>query len=247
MQENRDMLGYVVRRLKDKIVNLHSQCSFLESKIHLHSQKLYVIDELKSMRHALRELKIIRNTIKEIAAENGIIYSLAVERFFESLERQYDIKLKLKKSRITTATTTTVTADISENINRSSNLTTNNNSSSNKPYYFPADLSEQQPKQQQEQTPLPISNKDNSNSNNIVSATENGLIEEESCGLDFTNLEIKANDNNIKNHAIDKVDQTIYLISDDIIDIDKLTKEAIKLLGYSNETNTTTFTEEQNA
>jgi hypothetical protein len=34
---------------------------------------------------------------REIAAENGIIYSLAVEQFFESLERQYDIKLKLWK------------------------------------------------------------------------------------------------------------------------------------------------------
>ena len=43
-------------------------------------------------------LKILYNTIREIASENDIIYSLAVvEQFFESLERQYDIKLKLWK------------------------------------------------------------------------------------------------------------------------------------------------------
>ena len=57
---------------------------------------------------------------------------------------------------------------------------------------------------------------------------------------------MKANGNNVKNGDIDKVDQTIYLIPHDIIDIDKLTTDAIKQLGYNNEINTTTFTEEQN-
>ncbi len=44
-------------------------------------------------------LKILYNTIRETASENGgIIYSLAVEQIFESLERQYDIiRLKLWK------------------------------------------------------------------------------------------------------------------------------------------------------
>jgi len=241
-QVKRDIFSNQVRTLEDKIVDLRYECSFLEYQVNLHSQKLYAVDELKSMGIGLRELKIILNAIKEIAVENGIIYSLAVERFFEFLERQYDIKLRLKKSRITT--TTTVTADISENIDRDSNLTTNNYPS-NQSYYFPVSLSEQRSKQQQEQTPSPISSKDNSN-NNIVSATETGLIEKGTCGLDFTNLEIKANDNNIKNRAVDKVDRTIRLIPDDIIDIDKLTIDATKLLGYSNEINTTTFTEKQN-
>jgi hypothetical protein len=104
-------------------------------------------------------------------------------------------------------------------------------------------LSEQQPKQQQEQTPSSISD---NNNNDIISATETGSIEEGTCGLDFTNLEMKANGNNVKNDDIDKVDQTIYLIPHDIIDIDKLTTDAIKQLGYNNEINTTTFTEEQN-
>jgi hypothetical protein len=43
-------------------------------------------------------LNILYSTIREIASKNGgIIYSLAVEQMFESLERQYDIKLKLWK------------------------------------------------------------------------------------------------------------------------------------------------------
>lgn len=105
-------------------------------------------------------------------------------------------------------------------------------------------MSEQQPKQLQDQTPSSIS--DNNNNKDIISPTETGSIEEGTCGLDFTNLEMKANGNNVKNGDIDKVDQTIYLIPHDIIDIDKLTTDAIKQLGYNNEINTTTFTEEQN-
>jgi hypothetical protein len=114
MQVKHDMLSNLVRALENKIVDLQSQYSFLEYQVNLHSQKLYVIDELKSIGVRLRELKIILNAIKEIAAKNGMIYSLAVEKFFESLEKQYDIMLRLKKSRITT--TTTVTSAISEKI-----------------------------------------------------------------------------------------------------------------------------------
>ena len=74
-----------------------SECSFLESKVNLHSQLLYVYNELKSIGVGLRELKIIINTIKEIAAENNIIdYRLAIDKFFEFLEQRYDIKLRQK-------------------------------------------------------------------------------------------------------------------------------------------------------
>ena len=74
-----------------------SECSFLESKVNLHSQLLYVYNELKSIGVGLRELKIITNTIKEIAAENNIIdYRLAIDKFFEFLEQRYDIKLRQK-------------------------------------------------------------------------------------------------------------------------------------------------------
>jgi ASC-1-like (ASCH) protein len=97
MQDKRDMLSKLVRTLEDKIVYLQGQCSFLESQVNLHNQRLYVYDELKSMGLGIRELKIILNTIKEIAAENNIIdYRMAVDRFFGSLEQQYDIKLRQK-------------------------------------------------------------------------------------------------------------------------------------------------------
>jgi hypothetical protein len=240
MQVKRDILSTQVRTLEDKIVNLQSQYSFLESQVNLHSQRLYVYDELNAIGLGLNKLRLLLNTIKEIAAENGISYKDGVEQFFEFIEKHYDIKLRLKKSR----TTTIVARSISSEYTARDSNSTNNNYPSNKPYYYyPVRLSEQQPKQQQEQTPSSISD---NNNNDIISATETGSIEEGTCGLDFTNLEMKANGNNVKNDDIDKVDQTIYLIPHDIIDIDKLTTDAIKQLGYNNEINTTTFTEEQN-
>lgn len=241
MQVKRDMLSTQVRILEDKIVNLQSQYSFLESQVNLHRQRLYVYDELNSIGLGLNKLRLLLNTIKEIAAENGISYKDGIDQFFEFIEKHYDIKLRLKKSRTTTIVATSIS---SEHTARDSNSTSNNYPSNKPYYYYPVRSSEQQPKQQQqEQTPSSISDNDN---NDIISATETGLIEEGTCGLDFTNLEMKANGNNVKNGDIDKVDQTVYLIPHDIIDIDKLTTDAIKQLGYNNEINTTIFTEEQN-
>lgn len=241
MQVKRDMLSTQVRILEDKIVNLQSQYSFLESQVNLHRQRLYVYDELNSIGLGLNKLRLLLNTIKEIAAENGISYKDGIDQFFEFIEKHYDIKLRLKKSRTTTIVATSIS---SEHTARDSNSTSNNYPSNKPYYYYPVRSSEQQPKQQQrEQTPSSTSDNDN---NDIISATETGLIEEGTCGLDFTNLEMKANGNNVKNGDIDKVDQTVYLIPHDIIDIDKLTTDAIKQLGYNNEINTTTFTEEQN-
>jgi hypothetical protein len=96
MQDKRDMLSKLVRTLEDKIVYLQGQCSFLESQVNLHNQRLYVYDELKSMGLGIRELKIILNTIKEIAAENNISPLTARDNFIEFLEKKYDIKLRSK-------------------------------------------------------------------------------------------------------------------------------------------------------
>jgi hypothetical protein len=73
-QVKRELLNNQVRQLEDKIMNLQYQCSFLESKVNLHDQRLYVYDELKLMGLGLRQLKIICNTIKEIAVENISVY-----------------------------------------------------------------------------------------------------------------------------------------------------------------------------
>jgi hypothetical protein len=96
-QLTRDLLIGQVKGLEDTKTRLLSECSFVESQIDLHRQRLYVYNELELMEFGLRRLKILRNTIKEIAAEDNVIdYRTAVDKFIESLEQRYDIKLRQK-------------------------------------------------------------------------------------------------------------------------------------------------------
>ena len=88
MQVKRDMLSTQVRTLEDKIVNLQSQYSFLESQVNLHRQLLRIYDELNLMGFGLRELNILYNRINEISAEYKIFgYKALVNEFFEFLEQ----------------------------------------------------------------------------------------------------------------------------------------------------------------
>ena len=98
-----ELLSDQVKRLEDTRIGLHNECSFLKEQIGLHRQRLYLCQELKSMGLGLNELRLLRNTIKEMAAEKGIIYKDAIREFFKSLEKQYDIKFRLKKSTTTTS------------------------------------------------------------------------------------------------------------------------------------------------
>src|SRR5215208_5734418 len=92
MQVKRDMLSTQVRTLEDKIVNLQSQYSFLESQVNLHRQLLRIYDELNLMGFGLRELNILYNRINEISAEYKIFgYKALVNEFFEFLEQRYNI------------------------------------------------------------------------------------------------------------------------------------------------------------
>jgi hypothetical protein len=59
MQVKRDMLSTQVRTLEDKIVDLQSQYSFLESQVNLHKQLLRIYDELNLMGFGLRVKYII--------------------------------------------------------------------------------------------------------------------------------------------------------------------------------------------
>jgi hypothetical protein len=95
-QIKHDILSYQNREFEHRKMDLQSQCSFFESQVNLHSQRLYVYDELDSMGFGLTKLKIILNAIKEIAAENNISFSQAVDKFFEFVEKHYDIKLRQK-------------------------------------------------------------------------------------------------------------------------------------------------------
>jgi hypothetical protein len=97
MQVKRDMLSTQVRTLEDKIVDLQSQYSFLESQVNLHKQLLRIYDELNLMGFGLRELNILYNRINEISAEYKIFgYKALVNEFFEFLEQRYNIKLRQK-------------------------------------------------------------------------------------------------------------------------------------------------------
>jgi hypothetical protein len=74
---------------------LEQNCVILENRISVHYQKLSLIDELSSMGFGFNHLKILCNTIREIAAENGISYRIAIEQFFEWVEKLYGaIKLR---------------------------------------------------------------------------------------------------------------------------------------------------------
>jgi hypothetical protein len=96
MEIKRDLLSDELNGLKDTKIRLQNECYFLKSQVDLHRQRLYVYNKLKSMGFGLRELKILYNTLKEIAAENNIIdYRQTVDKFFESLEITYDVKIRL--------------------------------------------------------------------------------------------------------------------------------------------------------
>ena len=97
MEIKRDLLSDQVKILEDTRLRLQNECYFLKSQVDLHRQRLYVYNKLKSMGFGLRELKIIYNTLKEIAAENNIIdHRQTVDKFFESLEIRYDIKIRIR-------------------------------------------------------------------------------------------------------------------------------------------------------
>jgi hypothetical protein len=59
MQVKRDMLSTQVRTLEDKIVDSRYQYSFLESRVNLHRQRLYVYDELNAIGLGLNKLRLL--------------------------------------------------------------------------------------------------------------------------------------------------------------------------------------------
>jgi hypothetical protein len=93
-------LEYLQNRLNELLKHklmLEQNCATLENRISVHYQKLALCDELISMGLGFNYLKILCNTIREIAAENGKSYRIAIEQFFEWVEKLYDgIKLRQK-------------------------------------------------------------------------------------------------------------------------------------------------------
>jgi hypothetical protein len=88
------ILNHQINDMSNAKLGLQQSISVLQNIEGHHAQRMYVYDELESMGLGLNELRILRNTIGEIAAENNIKSTMAVQEFFKSLERQYDIKLR---------------------------------------------------------------------------------------------------------------------------------------------------------
>jgi hypothetical protein len=81
-----------INDVSNTILKLEQNVSFLRNMESLHAQRMD--DELESIGFGLNKLRVLRNTIREIAAENNTSSTMAVEEFFKSLEKQYDIKLR---------------------------------------------------------------------------------------------------------------------------------------------------------
>jgi DNA repair exonuclease SbcCD ATPase subunit len=100
LQSLKLQLEYLPKRLEELLkrkLMLEQNCSTLENRISVHYQKLSLVDELISMGLGFNHLKLLCNTIREIAAENGKSYRVAIEQFFEWVEKLYGaIKLRQK-------------------------------------------------------------------------------------------------------------------------------------------------------
>ena len=86
-----------------RVGTLTRTCNDLEQRINFHRQTLSVYNELEAIGFGLKELNLIWSTINEIAAANNISVHLAVQKFFQAIEEQYDDKLgfesKIENSR----------------------------------------------------------------------------------------------------------------------------------------------------
>jgi DNA-binding transcriptional MerR regulator len=81
-----------IQDLADKRTNLQNESDRLEELISAHRLK-ESFKKLEAMGFGLKELKILFYTIKEVAAENKTAENLAVRKFLEDIEKNYDNKL----------------------------------------------------------------------------------------------------------------------------------------------------------
>ncbi|MGC1928034.1 MAG: hypothetical protein WA667_03615 [Candidatus Nitrosopolaris sp.] len=65
----------------------------LSELVLMHQQKLSLCEQLQDMGFGLKQLKLLFGTIVEVAAANNIAPNMAVQKFFEDIEKNYDTKL----------------------------------------------------------------------------------------------------------------------------------------------------------
>jgi len=86
-------LEIATKELEESIAKLRQHESLLQDKICLHSENLPVYNQLADMGFGSSQLKTLLDKIINITISNGINHSLAVNKFIDDLETQYNTKL----------------------------------------------------------------------------------------------------------------------------------------------------------
>ena len=81
------------KELEESIAKLCQHESLLQDKIYIHSENLPVYNQLADMGFGSSQLKTLLDKIIDITISNGINHSLAVNKFMNDVETQYDVKL----------------------------------------------------------------------------------------------------------------------------------------------------------
>jgi uncharacterized protein (UPF0335 family) len=93
LQTREQELQKQVNAIEVRLKRAEQDYSLTEEKLTFSKQVLAVYDELRNMGFGLIELKLLKNTVMEISTNNNIKPYLAVKKFFEDIEEQYDTKL----------------------------------------------------------------------------------------------------------------------------------------------------------
>jgi hypothetical protein len=81
------------KELEESIAKLCQHESLLQDKIYIHSENLPVYNQLADMGFGSSQLKTLLDKIIDITISNGINHSLAVNKFMNDVETQYNTKL----------------------------------------------------------------------------------------------------------------------------------------------------------
>jgi hypothetical protein len=94
LQTREQELQKQVNAIEVRLKRAEQDYSLTEEKLTFSKQVLAVYDELRNMGFGgLKELKLLKSIVTEISTNNNIKPYLAVKKFFEDIEEQYDTKL----------------------------------------------------------------------------------------------------------------------------------------------------------
>ena len=93
LQTREKELQSQVDGLEARLKRAKQEYSADEEKLASSKQALAVYDELRNMGFGLKGLKLLKSIVMEISKSNNINPYLAVKKFFEDIEEQYDTKL----------------------------------------------------------------------------------------------------------------------------------------------------------